>query len=267
MNTKTETQYKYVYKTTFTNILNGECFVYIGKHETNDLNDGYIGSGSTLTYVKENVDNGSLPFKIENTIIKHCNDSTELENVEIAMIKYYANKFAPYCMNAMHNDKNKTDIINDYFLNYDVSLQFIDYVKKDKPFEPKAYGLSQMEALTLIYQQMPTDLVIHEKMLLLALANRFRDGLSISISFEELVKECSMSKRSVCTYIKSLEARGFINKLRVGLGENNNYYLDFDNMGINVVEFRNNRSRDRKVNVLPFPSKIDINQSNYANVT
>jgi len=47
--------YYYVYKTT--NIVNGKY--YIGKHQTNNLNDGYLGSGATFKialkkYGKEN---------------------------------------------------------------------------------------------------------------------------------------------------------------------------------------------------------------------
>ena len=33
-----------VYKTT--NLVNGK--IYIGKHETNDINDGYLGSGNLI---------------------------------------------------------------------------------------------------------------------------------------------------------------------------------------------------------------------------
>ncbi len=36
--------YYVIYKTT--NLVNGKF--YIGKHQTNDLNDGYIGSGKIL---------------------------------------------------------------------------------------------------------------------------------------------------------------------------------------------------------------------------
>ncbi len=39
-------QYHYIYKTT--NILNDKF--YIGMHSTNDLNDGYQGSGKRLRY-------------------------------------------------------------------------------------------------------------------------------------------------------------------------------------------------------------------------
>ncbi|YCO01698.1 hypothetical protein ACB087_02005 [Vibrio sp. VNB-15] len=102
----------------------------------------------------------------------------------------------------------------------------------------KCYGLSQMKVSTLIYRQMPTDLSIYEKMLMLAFANRFRDGKTISVGLDELVTECSMSKRSVGTYIKSLEKRGFISKHRVGLGANNEYTIDLDAMGVDCSNYK-----------------------------
>ena len=42
-------KYNYIYK--ITNIINGK--IYIGKHSTDDLNDGYMGSGVVLKKAKE----------------------------------------------------------------------------------------------------------------------------------------------------------------------------------------------------------------------
>ena len=53
-----------VYKTT--NLLNGK--VYIGKHETYDINDDYLGSGKILKYALKKY--GSINFKKEIIILK-----------------------------------------------------------------------------------------------------------------------------------------------------------------------------------------------------
>lgn len=68
-------EYKHhiVYKTT--NLCNGK--VYVGVHSTNDLNDGYIGSGKRL---KNAIDTGEYTF--EREIVLECNSREEALELE-----------------------------------------------------------------------------------------------------------------------------------------------------------------------------------------
>jgi len=66
-----------IYKTT--NQINGKF--YIGKHQTNDLNDGYLGSGTLLKRAIQK--HGRQNFKKE---ILHVFDNEE----EIRKVKKYA---------------------------------------------------------------------------------------------------------------------------------------------------------------------------------
>lgn len=67
-----------VYKTT--NLVNGK--IYIGKHETNDINDGYLGSGNLIRraikkYGREN-------FKRE--ILFECSSKEEMDIKEAELV-------------------------------------------------------------------------------------------------------------------------------------------------------------------------------------
>lgn len=69
-----ERKYHYIYKTT--NLLNGKY--YIGMHSTNNLEDGYLGSGK---YLKRSIKKyGKENFKIE--ILEFLNNRKELANKE-----------------------------------------------------------------------------------------------------------------------------------------------------------------------------------------
>ena len=73
-NTNKDKKYHFIYKTT--NLLNGKY--YIGMHSTNNLNDGYLGSG---TYFKNSVKkHGIENFKIE--ILYWKESRLELTNLE-----------------------------------------------------------------------------------------------------------------------------------------------------------------------------------------
>lgn len=72
--TRKKKQYYFIYKTT--NILNGKY--YIGMHSTNNLSDGYLGSGKRLRY-------SINKYGIENhkrEIIEFCESIEELKNKE-----------------------------------------------------------------------------------------------------------------------------------------------------------------------------------------
>lgn len=66
--------YHFIYKTT--NIKNNKY--YIGKHSTNNINDGYIGSGKLLMRAIKKY--GKQNFKFQ--ILEFCNDSKNLNETE-----------------------------------------------------------------------------------------------------------------------------------------------------------------------------------------
>jgi hypothetical protein len=77
--------YLFIYKTTH---INGRY--YIGRHETNNINDGYLGSGNWVTGIK---DKSSLTREI----IAEAESSEELRKLEEHYISiHYEN---PLCMN------------------------------------------------------------------------------------------------------------------------------------------------------------------------
>lgn len=85
-----EKKYHYIYKTV--NILSGKY--YIGMHSTNNLNDGYLGSGTRLRYSinKHGKDNHKLE------ILEFCNSIEELYQREAEIVNL--NEIAKIdCMN------------------------------------------------------------------------------------------------------------------------------------------------------------------------
>ena len=64
--------YSYYYIYEVTNLINGKK--YIGQHRTDDINDGYLGSGTLLK--KARLEFGDENFKLE--IIEFCKDIAEL---------------------------------------------------------------------------------------------------------------------------------------------------------------------------------------------
>lgn len=71
-------KYYFIYQTT--NKINGK--IYIGKHETNDLNDGYLGSGKLLwkAIEKYGIEN------FERTILFFCESRNELNAKEAEIV-------------------------------------------------------------------------------------------------------------------------------------------------------------------------------------
>jgi len=67
-----------VYKTT--NIINGKF--YIGKHQTKDLNDGYLGSGKRLKYAiaKYGIDN------FHKEILYICSNEKQMNTIEKILV-------------------------------------------------------------------------------------------------------------------------------------------------------------------------------------
>lgn len=72
---------RFIYRTT--NKLNGHD--YIGQHTTNDINDGYLGSGTLLKKAIEKY--GKENFKRE--ILRYCSNNDELNRAESELIDLY----------------------------------------------------------------------------------------------------------------------------------------------------------------------------------
>lgn len=82
-------KYHYLYKTT--NLVNGRY--YFGMHSTNDLEDGYLGSGTLLR--RAIVKYGERNFKHE--ILTFCKSREELAEKEHELVEQYLGK--QECMN------------------------------------------------------------------------------------------------------------------------------------------------------------------------
>jgi len=85
-----EQSYHYIYKTT--NLVNGKY--YIGMHSTDNLNDGYVGSGKRLWYSIKKY--GKENFKLE--ILEMLPNRSSLKNREIDLVNEDLLK-DPMCMN------------------------------------------------------------------------------------------------------------------------------------------------------------------------
>lgn len=121
--------YYFIYKTT--NKINGKY--YIGMHKTDDLEDGYLGSG---TYFKRALEKyGRENFKRE--ILENCNSDEEMHLAE-----------ARYITEDVINDKNSYnlklggyggwDYINNHHLGENsmksAKARFIELLKNDEEF-------------------------------------------------------------------------------------------------------------------------------------
>jgi len=99
---RNEKQYHFIYKTT--NILSGRY--YIGMHSTDNLDDGYLGSG---TYLKRSLNkHGKENHQLE--ILEFCKTREELKSRETEIVNL--NEIAKVeCMNLMvggHGGNNRT---------------------------------------------------------------------------------------------------------------------------------------------------------------
>lgn len=83
-------QYHFIYRTT--NIINGKF--YVGMHSTNDLVDGYLGSGKRLKYSINK--HGKENHKIEILDFCDCRDELQLKEKMIVNEELLSN---PLCMN------------------------------------------------------------------------------------------------------------------------------------------------------------------------
>ena len=89
-NLNSQKKYHYIYKTT--NLINGKF--YVGMHSTNNLKDGYLGSGKKLRYSIRKY--GIEKFKIE--YLEFFNNRIDLANREKQLVNEDLLK-DPMCMN------------------------------------------------------------------------------------------------------------------------------------------------------------------------
>ena len=81
-------KYNFIYETLLT-----DGHYYIGQHHTDNLNDGYIGSGTKFNnYIKEH--NVGV---LSRTILKYCKTQKEMNKEEKSYISAYIND--PLCLN------------------------------------------------------------------------------------------------------------------------------------------------------------------------
>jgi hypothetical protein len=103
-----EKNYHFIYKTT--NLLNGKY--YIGMHSTDDLNDGYMGSGRRLKYSINKY--GKENHKVE--ILEFFDSRKELRDREEEIVNL--NEIAKEeCMNLTVGGKGSFYVINENNLN------------------------------------------------------------------------------------------------------------------------------------------------------
>lgn len=91
-----------IYKTT--NLITGKY--YIGAHETDNLNDNYLGSGSVLKKALKKY--GRENFKRE--ILKECNSREEMYSEEQSIIKIHYKE--DNCYNVKHGGVGGWDYVN-----------------------------------------------------------------------------------------------------------------------------------------------------------
>lgn len=95
-------KYNYVYVTKITHF--GYCdkteYFYVGKHSTNNLNDGYTGSGNQIREIKRYItDNPTAPLRIETSILEMCDSSFNLDAIEQREIGQFCVTYGQNCLN------------------------------------------------------------------------------------------------------------------------------------------------------------------------
>lgn len=103
----------YCYKTIVTDMFTGECFVYVGKHRTDNLKDGYFGSGVVVNdFAKHNDSEERYWFETEFT--DRLTDS-HLKEFEELLIDQAVEKYGSVCVNIsnrkMKIQKPKKEIV------------------------------------------------------------------------------------------------------------------------------------------------------------
>ncbi|EPN8562279.1 NUMOD3 domain-containing DNA-binding protein [Enterobacter hormaechei] len=87
----------FVYHTVITNVKTKAVKHYFGKHSTNNLNDGYVGSGRYIQNCK-NINKTSGTYNFE-TVIVSFSDRNSLNDVERNLIKMGFEQFGNDCKN------------------------------------------------------------------------------------------------------------------------------------------------------------------------
>ncbi|MEP6458218.1 NUMOD3 domain-containing DNA-binding protein [Citrobacter freundii] len=90
----------YVYRTTVTTL--GESFYYYGKHSTDNLNDGYIGSGTMIKSTLKHLDylkQHDPDFRIDNDILCYFDTEDLTFEFEELLISEAKEKHGCLCMN------------------------------------------------------------------------------------------------------------------------------------------------------------------------
>lgn len=125
-------KYFYVYKVSIINAINKETFVYIGKHETFDIDDTYYGSGTAMNFIRKIITDNNLPFDIQRDVVEICESSKELSKVEIELIKLQSNNDKLHCLNisGIKNGSFITNVMIEYFNSGNYEYRFDDYYNR-----------------------------------------------------------------------------------------------------------------------------------------
>ena len=128
--------FNYIYK--ITNEINGK--IYIGKHSTDNLNDGYMGSGVVLKQAIKK-------YGVENftkDILEFCDKEVELNDLE----KHYIDKYKSTDKSIGYNLTSGGDGKSDYICSYETINKLSESHKGKKPWN-KGKKLSEEHIIKL----------------------------------------------------------------------------------------------------------------------
>lgn len=91
-------KYNFVYLTTITGGTMRQY--YVGKHSTDNLNDGYVGSGNAINRFKQLNDYyGYQVYHFKTDILEHHKSAAEAYKAETRLIKHYRKRYQHLLMN------------------------------------------------------------------------------------------------------------------------------------------------------------------------